>query len=90
MQASERDALKQRHRYNEWAGKSASPSDRSVREFTFTGDELPGLRLERVDRRAARASLPEPTPVTDDFPRIRSSVLGGQHWRRTGQRRRGN
>lgn len=53
MQASEREALKQRHRYNEWAGKSTLPSDRSVRKLTFTGDELPGLRLERLDRRDA-------------------------------------
>jgi len=53
MQALEREALKQRHRYNEWGGKSTLPSDRSVRKFTFIGDELPGSRLERVDRRDA-------------------------------------
>jgi len=51
MQASEREALKERHRFREWAGKSATPADRAVRKFTLTGDELPGLRLDRVDRR---------------------------------------
>jgi hypothetical protein len=50
MQESERKALKERHRYSEWAGRSTAPSDRSVRNFMFTGDELPGYRLDRVDR----------------------------------------
>jgi hypothetical protein len=52
MQAAERDALKERHGFREWAGKSSTPADRSVRSLSFTGEELPGLRLERVDRRA--------------------------------------
>ena len=51
MQTAEREALKERHRFREWAGKSATPLDRAVRKFAFTGDELPGLRLDRVDRR---------------------------------------
>lgn len=60
MQASERDVLKERHRYSEWAGRSTAPSDRSVRNFMFTGDELPGHHLDRVDRREA----PQPARVT--------------------------
>ncbi len=60
MEASEREALKERHRYSEWAGRSTAPSDRSVRKFMFTGDELPGYRLDRVDRREA----PQPARVT--------------------------
>jgi hypothetical protein len=51
MQAAERDALKERHRFREWAGRSAAPVGRDVRKFAFTGDELPGFRLDRVDRR---------------------------------------
>jgi hypothetical protein len=51
MDAAAREALKQRHRYNDWAGKSTAPRDRGALKFTFSGDELPGLRLERVDRR---------------------------------------
>jgi hypothetical protein len=51
MQAAERDALKDRHGYREWAGKSSTP-DRSVRDLSLTAGELPGLRLERADRRA--------------------------------------
>jgi len=52
MQASDRDALKERHHFREWAGQSAA-GDRAVRNFTFTGNELPGFRLDRVDRREA-------------------------------------
>jgi hypothetical protein len=48
MQTAERDALKERHGFREWAGKSLTPADRAVRKLTFAGDELPGLRLERV------------------------------------------
>ena len=51
MQAVERDALKERHRFREWAGKTSLPADRSVQGFALTGDELPGLRLERADPR---------------------------------------
>lgn len=53
MQASDRDALKERHHFREWAGKSTVPGDRAVRNFTFMGNELPGFRLDRVDRREA-------------------------------------
>jgi hypothetical protein len=52
MQAAERDALKERHRFGEWAGKSSVSGDRIVRGLSLTGEELPGLRLDRVDRRA--------------------------------------
>jgi hypothetical protein len=52
MQAAERDALKERHRFGEWAGKSNAPGDRIVRGLSMTGEELPGLRLDRIDRRA--------------------------------------
>jgi hypothetical protein len=51
MQTAERDALKERHGFREWAGRSATPVDRAVRKFAFTGDELPGLRLERAASR---------------------------------------
>jgi hypothetical protein len=60
MQASDREVLKERHRYKEWAGRSTAPSDRTIRNFMFTGDELPGYRLDRVDRREA----PQPARVT--------------------------
>jgi hypothetical protein len=52
MQAAQRDALKERHRFREWAGKSSLPADRSLQGLSFTGEELRGFRLERVDRRA--------------------------------------
>jgi hypothetical protein len=51
MQAAERAALKERHRFREWAGKSSLPADRSVRGLSLTGEELPGFRLDKVDRR---------------------------------------
>jgi hypothetical protein len=53
MEAAHRAALKRVHAFDEWAGKSALPPERTLRRFTFAGDELPGLRLERVDRRDA-------------------------------------
>src|SRR5882724_8361851 len=71
MQASERDVLKERHRYSEWAGHSTAPSDRSVRRFMFTGDELPGYRLDRVDRREA----PEPARVTGFWRRADTNAV---------------
>ena len=52
MQAAERDALKERHRFREWAGKSSLPADRNVQGLLFAGEEMPGFRLERSDRRA--------------------------------------
>jgi len=52
MQAAERDALKERHRFREWAGKSSLPADRSVQGLSLNGEELPGFRLDRLDRRA--------------------------------------
>ena len=55
MQESEREALKERHRYSEWAGRSTAPSDRSVRNFMFTGDELPGYRLKADGSRSAQS-----------------------------------
>ncbi len=51
MQIAERDALKERHRFREWAGKSTTTSDRGVRKLAFTGEELPGFRLDRTERR---------------------------------------
>ena len=51
MQIAERDALKERHRFREWAGKSATTDDRGVRKLAFTGEELPGFRLDRTERR---------------------------------------
>jgi hypothetical protein len=51
MQAAERDALKEHYRFREWAARSATPADRVLRDFTFAGDELPGFRLDRADRR---------------------------------------
>jgi hypothetical protein len=52
MQAPEqREILRRQHRYNEWAGRSTVPADRTMRQFAFTGDELPGYRLERAERR---------------------------------------
>ena len=71
MQASERDVLKERHRYTEWAGRSTAPSGRSVRRFPFTGDELPGYRLDRVDRREA----PEPARVTAFWRRADTNAI---------------
>ena len=71
MQASEREAIKERHRYSEWAGRSTAPSDRSVRNFMFTGDELPGYRLDRVDRREA----PQPVRVTAFWRRTDTNAV---------------
>ena len=51
MQAAERDTLKERHRFREWAGKSSVPADRNVQGLSLTGEEVPGFRLERSDRR---------------------------------------
>jgi hypothetical protein len=51
MQASERDALKARHDFQVWAGRSAGPAEGVLRNVTFTGTEVPGFRLERADRR---------------------------------------
>ena len=53
MQTSDRDALKERYGFREWAGQSTGPGDRALRNVVFTGNELPGLRLDRVDRREA-------------------------------------
>jgi hypothetical protein len=71
MQPSEREAIKERHRYSEWAGRSTAPSDRSVRNFIFTGDELPGYRLDRVDRREE----PQLVRVTAFWRRIDTNAV---------------
>jgi hypothetical protein len=71
MQASEREVLKERYRYSEWAGRSSAPSDRSVHKFIFTGEELPGYRLARVDRREA----PEPARVTGFWRRADTDAV---------------
>jgi hypothetical protein len=71
MQESEREALKERHRYSEWAGRSTAPSDRSVRNFMFTGDELPGYRLDRVDR----GEPPQLVRVTGFWRRANTSAV---------------
>jgi hypothetical protein len=63
MQASERERLKERHRYSDWAGQTAAPSDRPVRKFMFTGDDFPGYRLERTERR----ELPQHPPRVSSF-----------------------
>jgi hypothetical protein len=51
MQASDRDALKARHDFQAWAGRSTGPAEGVLRNVTFTGTELPGFRLDRADRR---------------------------------------
>ena len=45
MQASERDALKARHDFQAWAGRSPGPAEGVLRHVTFTGTEVPGFRL---------------------------------------------
>lgn len=53
MQAADRESLKRLHRFDEWAGRSALPQARLTRPLAFAGDAVPGLRVERVDRRDA-------------------------------------
>ena len=61
MQTFERERLKERHRYSDWAGQTAAPSDRTVQKFMFTGDELPGYHLERTERREIAQHPPRVT-----------------------------
>jgi hypothetical protein len=51
MDPTHRATLERLHGYGEWAGRSTLAPGRTLRGFTFAGDELPGLQVERVDRR---------------------------------------
>jgi hypothetical protein len=57
----QRESLKQQHGYAEWAGRSAMPGDRTLRLFAFTGNEMPGHRLERSERREIPGQPPRVT-----------------------------
>ncbi len=58
---TQRDLLKERYRFIDWAGRSELPKDRQLRRFAFAGDELPGWTLERAARQDAGPAPPRLT-----------------------------